>query len=31
MEKVLDIENKLHSYLKIKGIINNVFRPQKTP
>ena len=25
------IDNKLHNYLKITGIINNVFRPQKTP
>ena len=29
-EKELDIDNKLHNYLKITGIINNVFRPQKT-
>ena len=29
-EKELDIYNKLHNYLKITGIINNVFRPQKT-
>jgi len=29
-EKELDIGNKLHNYLKITGIINNVFRPQKT-
>ena len=28
--KQLDIDNKLHNYLKITGIINNVFRPQKT-
>jgi len=28
--KELDIDNKLHNYLKITGIINNVFRPQKT-
>ena len=28
-EKELDIDNKLHNYLKITGIINNVFRPQK--
>jgi len=28
-EKELDIDNKLHSYLKITGILNNVFRPQK--
>ena len=30
-EKELDIDNKLHNYLKITGILNNVFRPQKTP
>jgi len=24
----LDIDNKLHNYLKITGILNNVFRPQ---
>ena len=30
-EKELDIDNKLHNCLKITGIINNVFRPQKTP
>ena len=30
-EKELDIDNKLHDYLKIKGILNNVFRPQKNP
>jgi len=31
-EKELDIDNKLHNYeyLKIRGILNNVFRPQKT-
>jgi len=29
-EKELDIDNKLHNYLKITGIINNVSRPQKT-
>ena len=28
-EKELDIDNKLHNYLKITSIINNVFRPQK--
>jgi hypothetical protein len=28
-EKELDINNKLQNYLKITGIINNVFRPQK--
>ena len=26
----MDIDNKLHNYLKIACIINNVFRPQKT-
>ena len=30
-EKELDIDNKLHNYLKITGIINNVFKPQKNP
>jgi len=29
-EKGLDIDNKLHNYLKITGILNNMFRPQKT-
>jgi hypothetical protein len=29
-EKELDIDNKLHNYLTITGILNNVFRPQKT-
>jgi hypothetical protein len=28
-EKDLDIDNKLHNYLKITGILNNVFRLQK--
>ena len=28
-EKELDIGNKLHNDLKITGILNNVFRPQK--
>ena len=28
-DKELDIDNKLHNYLKITGILNNVFRPQK--
>jgi len=28
-EKELDIDNKLHNYLKITGILNNVLRPQK--
>jgi hypothetical protein len=26
----VDVENKLNNYLKITGIINNMFRPQKT-
>jgi hypothetical protein len=26
----LDNDNKLHNYLKITGILNNVFGPQKT-
>jgi len=26
--KELDIDNKLHNYLKITGILNNLFRPQ---
>ena len=30
-EKELDFDNKLHNYLKITGIIKNVFRPQKEP
>jgi len=29
-EKELDIANKRNNYLNITGIINNVFRPQKT-
>jgi len=29
-EKQLDIDNKLHNYLKITGILNNMFKPQKT-
>jgi len=29
-EKEADIDNKLRNYLKIKGVINNKFRPQKT-
>jgi len=28
-EKESDIDNKLHNYPKITGIINNVFKPQK--
>ena len=27
-EKELDIDNKLHNYLKITGILNNVFRQE---
>jgi len=30
-EKELDINNKLHDYLKITVILSNVFRPQKIP
>jgi len=26
----MDIDNKLHNYLKITGFLKNVFRPQKT-
>ena len=29
-EKELDIDNKLHNYFKITGILNNVFRPPNT-
>jgi hypothetical protein len=28
-QRELDIDKKLNNYLKIKGILNNVFRPQK--
>jgi hypothetical protein len=28
-EKELDIDKKFHNYMKITGILNNVFRPQK--
>jgi hypothetical protein len=28
-EKELDIDNKLYNYLRITGILNNVFRPQE--
>jgi len=28
-EKELDIDNELHNYLKITGILNNVFKAQK--
>jgi hypothetical protein len=27
----MDIDNKLNDYLKIIGILNKVFRPQKNP
>ena len=30
-EGELDIVNKLKNFLKITGILSNVFRPQKTP
>ena len=26
-ENEMDIDNKLHNYLKVTGILNNVFRP----
>jgi len=29
-EVELDIDNKLNNFFKITGILNNVFRPQKT-
>jgi hypothetical protein len=29
-KKEADVDNKLSNYLKITGVINNVFRPQKT-
>jgi hypothetical protein len=29
-EKELVIDYKLHKYLKISGVLNNVFRPQET-
>jgi hypothetical protein len=28
-DKELDNDNKLRNYLKITGILNNVFKPQK--
>jgi hypothetical protein len=28
-EKELDIDNKLHNYLKTTGTVNDVFKPQK--
>jgi len=30
-EGELDIDNKLNNFLKLTGILNNAFRPQKTP
>jgi hypothetical protein len=30
-EKELEVDKKLHNYLKFTGILNNVFRPQKNP
>jgi len=30
MKENLDIDNKLNNFLKNTGILNNVFRPQKT-
>ena len=30
-EGELDIDNKLNTFLKINGILTNVFRPQKNP
>ena len=30
-EKDVDIDNKLNTFLKITGILNNVFRLQKNP
>jgi hypothetical protein len=29
LRKELDIHNKLRKHLRIKGVINNKFRPQK--
>jgi hypothetical protein len=29
-EKEVDIDNKMNNYMKITGIINDMFRPQKT-
>jgi len=29
-EKEMDIDNKMNNYLRTTGIINNMFRPQKT-
>ena len=29
-EGELDIENKLNNFLKITGVLNNMFRPRKT-
>jgi len=30
-EGELDTDNKLNTFLKITGVLNNVFRPQKNP
>jgi len=30
-EVELDIDNELNNFLKITGILNNVFRPQRNP
>ena len=30
-EGELDIDNKLNNFLKITGILNNMFRPQNNP
>ena len=30
-EGELDFDNKLNNFLKITGILNNAFRPQKSP
>ena len=30
-EGEVDIDSKLNNFLEITGILNNVFRPQKTP
>ena len=30
-KKKLDVDNKLHNYLKVTGVLNKVFRPQKKP
>jgi hypothetical protein len=30
MKKDVDVDNKLNNYLKVIGIVNSMFRPQKT-